>query len=278
MLAAIAGVMVVCTGCYDAQKIIDQARSEAISRRETEVEIGYFRTTLPRDDSSGIRMEVEIKLFGTAVHYRSEEISDAIEKRSHRLRQAIIIAIRQTEPEDLGDPNLTAIRDRAEMVTGHIEDSLVARPLLHGTRVLDVGTGAGFPGLPLAIAEPERRFTLLDSNNKKIMFVQHAAGVLGLDNVDAVKARTEDYAPGHRFDTVIARAVATVPRLLEIAGHHVGEDGVFVALKGRDPAEELESVPGIWGYDVMQLTVPGLEDGSRHAVLLRRQRAPDSPD
>ena len=166
--------------------------------------------------------------------------------------------------------NLTAVRDPQEMVTAHILDSLVARPLLEGERILDVGTGPGFPGLPLAIVEPDRRFTLLDSNNKKIMFVQHVAGLLGLDNVEAVKGRGEDYAPGRRFDTVIARALATLPRLLEIAGHHVGEDGVFVALKGRYPAEELEELRAPWSHEVVQLTVPGLDAGSRHAVLLRR--------
>ncbi len=166
--------------------------------------------------------------------------------------------------------NLTAVRDREQMVVLHLNDSLVARPLLHGRRILDVGTGAGFPGLPLAIAEPEREFTLLDSNNKKIQFVQHAAGVLGLDNVTAIKARVEDYAPGHRFDTVIARALATLPRLVEIAGHHVGEDGVFVALKGRYPAREIQELKAPWGHEVMELDVPGLEKGSRHAVLLRQ--------
>ena len=166
--------------------------------------------------------------------------------------------------------NLTAIRNRDEMVTAHILDSLVARSLLQGRQVLDVGTGPGFPGLPLAIVEPAREFTLLDSNNKKIMFVQHAAGLLGLDNVTAVKGRGEDYAPGHRFDTVIARALAALPRLVEIAGHHVREDGVFVALKGRYPAKELEQVTAPWSYEVTELHVPGLEGGSRHAVLLRR--------
>jgi len=167
--------------------------------------------------------------------------------------------------------NLTAIRDPDEMVTGHLLDSLVARPLLAGTRILDVGTGPGFPGLPLAIAEPQRHFTLLDSNRKKIMFVQHVAGLLGLDNVAAVKGRGEDYAPGQRFDTVIARALAALPRLVEIAGHHVREDGVFVALKGRYPAEELEQMSGKpWSHVVTELRVPGLQKGSRHAVLLRR--------
>jgi len=168
--------------------------------------------------------------------------------------------------------NLTAIREPEEMVTAHLLDSLVARPLLEGNTVLDVGTGAGFPGLPLAVAEPARQFTLLDSNNKKIMFVQHAAGLLGLDNVTAIKGRGEDYAPGHRFDTVIVRALATLPRLVEIAGHHVREGGLFVALKGRYPVEELEQMSNKpWDHAVSELEVPGLPDGARHAVLLRRE-------
>jgi len=168
--------------------------------------------------------------------------------------------------------NLTAVRDRGEMVTMHLYDSLSVRPLLQGDRILDVGTGAGFPGLPLAIVEPQREFHLIDSNNKKVMFVQHVAALLGLDNVTAAKARGEDYAPGYRFDTVIARALAALPKLLEIAGHQVGEDGVFVALKGRYPAEELELMPNTWDSNVRQINVPGLEAGSRHAVLITRRQ------
>jgi 16S rRNA (guanine527-N7)-methyltransferase len=87
-----------------------------------------------------------------------------------------------------------------------------------------------------------------------------------------VKARSEDYAPGHRFDTVIARALASLPRLVEIAGHHVGEDGVFVALKGRYPGEELEQLPDTWNKNVTELKVPGLEAGSRHAVVLTQRQ------
>ena len=168
--------------------------------------------------------------------------------------------------------NLTAIREPREMIAAHLLDSLAARPLLQGDSVLDVGTGAGFPGLPLAIVEPTKSFTLLDSNNKKIAFVRHVTGLLGLDNVEAVKGRSEDYAPGRRFDTVIARALAALPRLVEIAGHHVGEDGVFVALKGRYPADELDQLSSKpWAHVVKELEVPGLEQGSRHAVLLRRK-------
>lgn len=171
--------------------------------------------------------------------------------------------------------NLTAIRNPETMVSGHILDSLAVRPLVEGNRVLDVGTGAGFPGLPLAIAEPDVDFSLLDSNGKKISFVRHAIGRLGLSNATAIKARAEDYAPAERFDTVIARALASVPRLLELAGHLIREEGVLLALKGRHPAEELEPTKELsgWKYVVTDVTVPGLESHARHVVCLRRVNA-----
>ena len=169
--------------------------------------------------------------------------------------------------------NLTAIRDPQKMVSAHVLDSLAVRPFLRGPDVIDIGTGAGFPGLPLAIAEPEFRFVLLDSNGKKIGFVQHIAGELGLDNVTAVKARIEDYAPGQRFDTVIARALSAIPRLVELAGHLVGENGQLLAQKGRHPAEELDEPERIddWTYIVDAVRVPGLETHARHIVRLQRK-------
>jgi 16S rRNA (guanine527-N7)-methyltransferase len=171
--------------------------------------------------------------------------------------------------------NLTAIRDVGEMVPAHILDSLVVRPFVRGPNVIDIGTGAGFPGLPLAIVEPGIEFVLLDSVGKKIRFVEHMLGELGLKNVAAVKARAEDYAPGKRFDTVIARALATVPRLVELSSHLVEEDGQLLALKGKYPAEELETMKSNpeWDYDVTELTVPGLEAHERHVVSLRRNKA-----
>jgi len=170
--------------------------------------------------------------------------------------------------------NLTAIRDPLAMVSGHILDSLAVRPWVRGPAILDIGTGAGFPGLPLAIAEPSMHFVLLDSNARKLSFVTHVAGELGLDNVDTVKARAEDYAPAIRFDTVTARALAAVPRLVELAAHLVGEDGQLLALKGRYPAAELESVQAAaeWDFDVQAVSVPGLEARSRHVVRLERSR------
>jgi len=171
--------------------------------------------------------------------------------------------------------NLTAIRDPGAMVSGHILDSLAVRPMLSGHRVLDIGTGAGFPGLPLAIAEPGIEFRLLDSNGRKISFVRHVIGELGLSNAVAIKLRAEDYAPAERFDTVIARALASIPRLLELAGHLIREDGVLLALKGKHPAEELEPMEDLsgWKYVVTDLTVPGLESHARHVVCLRRADA-----
>lgn len=168
--------------------------------------------------------------------------------------------------------NLTAILDPDEMVSGHVLDSLAARPYIEGPAIIDIGTGAGFPGLPLAIAEPDVEFTLLDGNGKKISFVSHMIGELGLSNVTAVKARAEDYAPGKRFDTVIARALATVPRLVEISAHLIREDGQLLALKGKYPAKELEELTASpeWEFIVTKLTVPFLEAHARHAVSVRR--------
>ena len=163
--------------------------------------------------------------------------------------------------------NLTAIRDVDSMINGHLIDSLEVRPLIYGKSMIDVGSGAGFPGLPVAITEPELAVELLDSNARKIGFVQHVIGELEISNATAVRSRAENYAPGRRFDTVIARALASIPRLIELAGHLVAEKGVMLALKGQYPADELKDVPEAWEYEVRKLEVPGRN--ARHVVSLR---------
>lgn len=169
--------------------------------------------------------------------------------------------------------NLTAVRELDDMVVRHVLDSLAVRPYVNGPRVIDIGTGAGFPGLPLAIAEPALDITLLDRHARKIAFVRHAIGELGLQNATAVQSAAEDYAPPVRFDTVLCRALAALPELTRLAGHLLAGDGVLLALKGQYPGAELQSLadlPEAWEYTVTELSVPGLAPRSRHVVALRR--------
>lgn len=162
--------------------------------------------------------------------------------------------------------NLTAIESREEMVTHHLLDSLSISPDLAGTRIADVGTGAGFPGLPLAIANPARQFTLIDGSGKKVRFVAHAARTLALANVTAVHARAEDLRPEVPFDTVTARALAPLPELLPLLAPLCGPRTRVLAMKGRWPAEELEKLPAPWRLNGSRtIEVPGL--GAERCVL-----------
>ena len=158
------------------------------------------------------------------------------------------------------------------MVAGHLLDSLAVRPFVDEAQTDSSisAPGAGFPGLPLAIAETDRRFVLLDSVGKKLAFVRYVATKLGLENVEIVQARAEDYAPASRFDTVIARALASTARLTELGGRLLRENGVLLALKGKEPSEELDELSGQWDYTVTELAIPGLEGHARHLVVLTR--------
>jgi len=164
--------------------------------------------------------------------------------------------------------NLTAITERAAMIRGHLLDSLSAHRELQGTHIADVGTGAGFPGLPLALASPQRAFTLIDSVAKKIRFVTHAARKLELANVTPVQARVESLTPAAAFDTVVARAYAALPDLLLSVQGLCGPATRVLALKGRYPADELAQLPQGWRLEhARTLTIPGL-DAERHILRL----------
>ena len=165
--------------------------------------------------------------------------------------------------------NLTAIRDRDQMLTHHLLDSLAIHPDLQGTSVADVGTGAGFPGLPLAVLNPQRRFTLIDSNGKKIRFVQHAARTLGLSNVEGLHGRAETIA-GRVFDTVVARAFAPLPELVASIDKLSGPHTRVLAMKGKWPQDEINGLPPQWQQQgSRELTIPGLQE-SRCVIILRK--------
>ena len=165
--------------------------------------------------------------------------------------------------------NLTGISDLESMITHHVLDSLAVHRYLHGASIADVGTGAGFPGLPLALVNPERRFTLIDSNGKKIRFVSHAVRTLGLMNVEPLQARVETLRPERPFDTVMARAFAPLPQLLESVAPLCGSETRVLAMKGKWPQAELDALPPRWRVaESHQLTVPGLAEARCLIVLM----------
>ena len=164
--------------------------------------------------------------------------------------------------------NLTAIRERSRMVTHHLLDSLAVLPHVRGPRVLDVGSGAGLPGIPLAVAGPALHVTLLESNHKKSAFLTQAVAELQLANVQVVMERVESWQPEARFDTIVSRAFAELGEFVALAGRLLAPQGVLAAMKGVHPFEEIERLPqGYRVQQVVRLRVPGL-DAERHLVLM----------
>lgn len=163
--------------------------------------------------------------------------------------------------------NLTAVRDPEQMVTRHLLDSLAVMPYVHGSRALDIGTGAGLPGIPLALVLPNTHFTLLDSNAKKTRFVTQTAHALGLINVDVVQTRVEKFQPAEKFTTLLTRAFASIPDMLVATRHLCAPGGRWLAMKGVFPQEELAAIPAEFAAQARPLRVPGLE-AARHVVII----------
>jgi len=168
--------------------------------------------------------------------------------------------------------NLTAVRKPEQMVVRHLLDSLSISPFIQGKKILDVGTGAGLPGIPLAILFPERDFTLLDSNSKKTRFVVQASSELELPNVDVVQSRVQEFQSADGFDTVITRAYSAIGNMVEQTAHLLLNDGIFLAMKGVNPTTEIEELAT--KYIVKEnhaIAVPGLEE-ERHLLEIKAKK------
>jgi 16S rRNA (guanine527-N7)-methyltransferase len=168
--------------------------------------------------------------------------------------------------------NLTAIRDRAQMDVQHVNDALAVLPYLPhepNSRVLDVGSGGGVPGIPIAIARPKLQVTLLDSNRKKVAFLTQAAIELQLSNVRAIASRIEDLPQSESFDVVISRAFSDLSTFANLAAPHVAHDGLLMAMKGALPNDEIAALPpNVLVLRTPRLHVPGLA-AERHLVVMR---------
>lgn len=161
--------------------------------------------------------------------------------------------------------NLTAIRDTEAMVGKHILDSLAILPWLKGKRIIDVGTGAGLPGIPLALARPEIDFVLLDSNGKKTRFLNEVKRMLHLKNLEIVQFRVENYHPAQGFDTVLSRAFSSLAQMIQWTQHLITDEGIWLAMKGRAPDTELKEIQQ--NCTINTYTVSGV-DGERCCVII----------
>ena len=166
--------------------------------------------------------------------------------------------------------NLTSIREPLEMINLHLLDSLsVHHHLNKALNIIDVGTGPGLPGIPLAIMNPDKNFTLLDSNGKKTRFLFAVINELVLSNVIEVNQRVESYHPDQTFDTILTRAFSSIPEMLENCSHFASDQSCFMAMKGKNPESELSLVKkGYMVSDLCRLEVPGVE-GERHLIKIK---------
>lgn len=164
--------------------------------------------------------------------------------------------------------NLTALTRPHDIIYLHLIDSLIIAPYIQGTQVLDVGSGAGLPGIPLAILDPSRHWTLLDKNAKKTHFLIQAAAELGLTHVQVIKSRCEDFHPAQGFDSILSRAFTTLTAFVDLTKHLICRKGVFLAMKGKYPREELNALPRPYAVQhVTPLKIEGMPV-ERHLVAL----------
>lgn len=205
------------------------------------------------------------KLLSTALHENQLVVS---EESQQKLIQYLELMQRWNKVF-----NLTTITEPREMVYLHLIDSLLMQPFLHGKRLLDVGSGAGLPGIPLAIINPDLHWTLLDKNNKKTRFITQAIAELKLKNIDVVNERSEDFATDTPYDAILSRAYGSIGMFLTTTQHLLAPDGAFIAMKGKYPQDELADITPEF---TLEKTVPIAIKGitvERCVLVLRRKTA-----
>jgi 16S rRNA (guanine527-N7)-methyltransferase len=167
--------------------------------------------------------------------------------------------------------NLTSVEDPEKMLTTHLLDSLSIAPYINGNTILDVGSGAGLPGIPLAVYQPQWAFTLLDASSKKIRFLRQVVIELDLEQVKPVHERIEDFRSRERFDVIICRAYASLDTFIMDTARLLRPGGSWLAMKGQYPTQELAALKEQFEYTVTPLNVPGLE-AERHLITISRKR------
>lgn len=214
------------------------------------------RAGAPDSDPRGLRLALDAGLAAMAV--------DLDEGARHRLLGYVALLERWNRVY-----NLSAVRNPLEIIDRHVLDSLSALPYLRSGPCLDVGSGAGLPGMVLAVARPDLAWVLLDSSGKKCRFLEHARVALELDNVRVERSRVEDFHPGGRFSTIISRALSNLADFVAAAGHLLAPGGCLLAMKGRNPEHELATLGKLGEQaEVVPVRLPGLEDGQRHLVII----------
>ena len=170
--------------------------------------------------------------------------------------------------------NLTSIKEIEDMLIKHVLDSLSIKKFIKGNNILDIGTGAGLPGIPLAIMLPDYKFSLIDSNNKKIIFLNHVKINLNIINIDLLHKRIESLDSNNLFDTVVCRSYASLVKIYSNSSKHLNKDGIIVAMKGKFPKEEIKELEGLKEdivINIERLNVAGLS-ADRHAVIIQKKQ------